>query len=274
MVASQAVPRGACIIAETPLIELHVGPSLRFDNDAFWGAGRFSGRMEVNLAYSKLTANERATYDQLKPAQKRSNAQLQRAAGTYPRLSYAEAICLSRAHNNSFERTYTDAEHVEQTIFTAFSDIASINHACKPNAIYQWDDERLNGRGGHGQGVIHALQSIGIGDEITLCYPSSLEFQLKSRNDRRTQLNETWRFRCACPACIDTSEDPLRQTARDAHRALVSVEPPSRRIHGDVHNQGAQMQQHRDLQHNIDNLRQFIAHLKALEVKDIQLADA
>lgn len=274
MVATQALTRGTCILEEAPLMNIPVGRSSRFNNDDFWGAGRYSGGPEVNMLYARLSANERADYDQLKPAQKRTNAQLQRAAGTNTRLSYAEAIVLSRAHNNSFERRYIDAEGVEQTVFTVLNEIASINHACKPNAIYQWDDERPNGQNGHGRGVVHALQPIATGEEITLCYPSNLEFILKSRDDRRTELNETWKFRCACPACIDTSDDPLRQVARDAHTALVSVGPPTRGIHGDVHNAGAQMQRHRELHRNIGTLTQFITHLKALEVKDIQLADA
>jgi hypothetical protein len=144
-------------------------------------------------------------------------------------------------------------------VFTVLSDVACINHACKPSTIYQWDDGRLNDRGGHGRGVTHALEPIESGDETTLAYPSSLEFVLESRDDRRTELNETWKFRCACPACTDTSEDTLRQTARDAHTALVGVVPPNRAIQGNTHKQGAQMLVHRQHHENIERLAQFIA---------------
>jgi hypothetical protein len=122
--------------------------------------------------------------------------------------------------------------------------------------------------------MIHALQPIAANEEITISYPSSLEFVLKPCDDRRAELHKTWRFQCNCPSCADTSEDALRQTAHSAHQDLVGVVLPSRRIYGDTHNRGNQMQQHREYHGNIESLEQFIAHLVALDVKDIQLANA
>ena len=104
------------------------------------------------------------------------------------------------------------------------------------------------------QGVIHALQPLAVCDEITLCYPSSIEFILKSRHERRIELRETWNFKCACPACVDTSGDPRRPTARDLHTAPVAAVPPDRAIPGDTHNLETEMRQHRQFHSTIESL--------------------
>jgi hypothetical protein len=273
MIATQAIGRGICILAETPLIEFDVERRERFDEDAFWSAGKRSGSTQVNKEVGELEEDDIRTYNTLK-RHKKSSINLQQENDTGGEsLTVAQWDCLSRAHNNAFKRE----KHVNgnpTVVFTVFSQISRFNHACKPNAIYQWDDDRDNGRGGRGQGVVHTLDTIANGDEITICYCSDLAFALKSRDDRRAELNETWRFQCGCTACADTSQDALRQTARQLDTALDSVRPPTTKIPGDTHTLGRPLGNHQRLDPELKDMMLFVDHLKALSVNDTRLADA
>lgn len=274
MIATQAIIRGTRILAETPLIEFSVARREQFYEDAFWGAGKFSGAVQVNQEVANLSTAERAVYNSLK-RHKKTPVTLQRESDPDGRpLTVAQWECLNRAHTNAFKREYEDASGVGRVVFAVFNQISLFNHSCRPNAIYQWDDERDNGKGGHGQGVVHTLRSIAAGDEITLCYASFLGFVLKSRDDRRKELNETWKFQCACVACSDTAQDAQRQTARELDRTLEDVEPPTRAIPGDTHNRGNQLEKHKTFAKHLENLTQFTVLLKALGVTDTRLADA
>lgn len=274
MISTQAITRGTCILAETPLIEFSIARRDQFYEDAFWGAGKFSGAAQVNEAVAKLNDADRRVYNALK-RHKKTAVVLQRQSDPdgHP-LTTAQWDCLNRAQTNAFKRDYEDSNGVDRVVFTVFDHISLFNHACRPNAIYQWDDELDNGISGHGQGVIHALHPIQQGDEITLCYVSLLDFVLKSRDDRRTELNETWKLQCACAACSDTTQDPQRQTAWELYQALDDVAPPSSRISGDTYNRSNQLQKHKRIDKEIKDMMQLATNLKALGVTDTRLADA
>jgi hypothetical protein len=274
MAATQAIERGVRILAETPLIEFYANQRDLFNSDAFWSAGMNTGAGLVVKAVGRLSHADQADYNLLTCHTKSAYTLERERAGRKESLTVAQWDCLSRAKSNVFERSSFDAHGDEHVIFTLLRDVACINHACKPNAIYQWDDERDNGRGGHGQGVLHALDPIAANDEITICYPSNLKFILKARDERRAELNETWRFQCGCATCLDTTQDQLRRTTDAARRALRYISPPSEPIPGDTHHGQDDMRRHTRYLGEINNHVQFIGHLRTLRINDTRLADA
>jgi hypothetical protein len=273
MITTQTFGHGICIIAETPLIEFVVDRRDQFNEDAFWSAGRWSGSGQVNDEVAELEADDLRTYNTLKRHKKTSATLQQENDSGGETLTVAQWDCLSRAHNNASKwEKYVNG--VPKVVFSVFSEISRFNHACKPNAIYQWDDDRDNGRGGRGQGVVHSLVTIAAGDEITICYSLDLAFVLKSRDDRRAELDETWRFQCSCTACADTSQDGPRQTARQLDTALASLRPPTTKIPGDTHTLGNLVAKHQRHDQELGNMMLFIDHLKGLGINDTRLADA
>lgn len=69
-------------------------------------------------------------------------------------------------------------------------EIAMLNHDCRPNAAYFWDEETLS----H---YVHATQTIHPGQEITITYINNE----KSRSRRMDNLKTNWGFDCSCSAC-------------------------------------------------------------------------
>jgi hypothetical protein len=69
-------------------------------------------------------------------------------------------------------------------------EIAMLNHDCRPNAAYFWDEEDLT----H---YVHALRTIQPGEEITISYIESET----DRTSRLTKLETNWGFKCGCSAC-------------------------------------------------------------------------
>lgn len=136
------------------------------------------------------------------------------------------AALLNLSSHDGRERTH--AEHVDKVIrtnafdiypdededgegaeilFVVFPEIARMNHDCRPNAEYRFD------RGALAQHVT-ALRDIAPGEELTLTYIDPEE----SRGARMRRLEETWGFRCACPAC---SMDRARAAESDARIAQI-----------------------------------------------------
>ncbi|KAK3307641.1 uncharacterized protein B0T15DRAFT_395256 [Chaetomium strumarium] len=112
-----------------------------------------------------------------------------------------------------------------------FTEVARINHSCRPNAYYRFSERRLTME-------VVAYHAIEPGDEITLSYvpletPSPV---------RRQYLKSHWGFDCTCPLCtgptpdLDESEawrqkiKSLRETIANArsegfyHDAIVMTE--------------------------------------------------
>ncbi|KAF1958018.1 SET domain-containing protein [Byssothecium circinans] len=67
---------------------------------------------------------------------------------------------------------------------------ARINHACRPNAYYRFDDYTLNLD-------VFALKDIKAGEELTFSYG----FSQLPRDERLDALESTWGFTCTCPLC-------------------------------------------------------------------------
>jgi hypothetical protein len=65
-----------------------------------------------------------------------------------------------------------------------------MNHDCRPNAAYFWDEELLT----H---YVHAVRDIHPGEEITITYIDNE----KDRETRMRRLEKNWGFKCSCAAC-------------------------------------------------------------------------
>ncbi|KAF2825201.1 SET domain-containing protein [Ophiobolus disseminans] len=71
-----------------------------------------------------------------------------------------------------------------------FPEIAMLNHDCRPNAAYFWDEQMMT----H---YVHAIRDIHPGEEITITYIDNE----KDRKTRMRRLERNWGFKCSCSAC-------------------------------------------------------------------------
>jgi hypothetical protein len=71
-----------------------------------------------------------------------------------------------------------------------FPEIAMLNHDCRPNAAYFFDEKTMS----H---YIHAIRPIYPGEEITITYVNN-ELMREARMKR---LEANWGFKCACSSC-------------------------------------------------------------------------
>ncbi|KAG8999617.1 hypothetical protein FRB94_002930 [Tulasnella sp. JGI-2019a] len=102
-----------------------------------------------------------------------------------------------------------------------FEIICRMNHDCRPNAQYYWDD-RL------GKEVLYALRDIRAQEEITVSYSKDL-----NRVQRRAAILSAWAFSCQCPSCslspeeLVNSDKRIRQltTIIDAVPMLLQTHP-------------------------------------------------
>jgi hypothetical protein len=90
-----------------------------------------------------------------------------------------------RINTNAFE---VEIDGVGQ--YAVLPEIAMMNHDCRPNAAYFWDEETLS----H---YVHATQTIYPGEEITITYINNE----KSRTKRMANLKRNWGFDCSCSSC-------------------------------------------------------------------------
>lgn len=90
-----------------------------------------------------------------------------------------------RINTNNFEVILNDISHS-----AVFPEIAMLNHDCRPNAAYFFDDATLT----H---YVHAIRTIQPGEEITITYIDNE----KERAKRMSKLERNWGFKCSCSSC-------------------------------------------------------------------------
>lgn len=90
-----------------------------------------------------------------------------------------------RINTNNFDVTI---DGISQQVL--FPEIAMLNHDCRPNAAYSWDEEMMT----H---YVHAIRDIQPGEEITITYIDNE----KDRKARMARLKRNWGFDCGCSAC-------------------------------------------------------------------------
>jgi len=77
-----------------------------------------------------------------------------------------------------------------KSIHVVFPEISNLNHDCRPNAAYFFDEETLT----H---YVHATQPIHPGEEITITYIMNT----MTRAQRVGALQRNWGFQCGCSTC-------------------------------------------------------------------------
>lgn len=90
-----------------------------------------------------------------------------------------------RINTNAFE---IEVDGVGQ--YAVLPEIAMLNHDCRPNAAYFWDEDTLS----H---YVHATQTIYPGEEITITYINNE----RKRKARMENLKRNWGFDCSCSSC-------------------------------------------------------------------------
>jgi hypothetical protein len=90
-----------------------------------------------------------------------------------------------RINTNNFEVTI---DGVSQSAL--FPEIAMLNHDCRPNAAYFWDESTMS----H---YVHAIRDIMPGEEITITYVDNEQERAK----RVRKLERNWGFQCGCSSC-------------------------------------------------------------------------
>ncbi|KAH8711896.1 hypothetical protein GQ44DRAFT_429944 [Phaeosphaeriaceae sp. PMI808] len=90
-----------------------------------------------------------------------------------------------RINTNNFDLTIDGVS--QQGLFP---EIAMLNHDCRPNAAYFFDEEMMT----H---YLHAVRDILPGEEITITYIDNE----KDKKTRMAKLEKNWGFKCACSTC-------------------------------------------------------------------------
>ncbi|EMD65215.1 hypothetical protein COCSADRAFT_160188 [Bipolaris sorokiniana ND90Pr] len=94
-------------------------------------------------------------------------------------------------------------------------EIARINHACRPNTLWRFNDYTLTFE-------VFALKDIKPGEEITRSYG----FEKRSHGRRVRSLEANFGFTCACPLCTASDEEIMASNDRLSEiKALKSVLP-------------------------------------------------
>jgi hypothetical protein len=108
-----------------------------------------------------------------------------------------------RVNTNAFDINIDDTG-----MFAVMPEIAMLNHDCRPNAAYFWDQDTLS----H---YVHATQTIYPGEEITITYINNE----RKREARMQNLKKNWGFDCSCSSCaahpVFTAESDARMQAID-----------------------------------------------------------
>lgn len=116
-----------------------------------------------------------------------------------------------RINTNNFEVVVDDISQA-----ALFPEIAMLNHDCRPNAAYFWDEETFT----H---YVHAMRTIQPGEEITISYIDSE----KPRAHRMRRLERNWGFKCDCSACT-AHPSPHRRVRRTPQPHHPARRPPQR----------------------------------------------
>jgi hypothetical protein len=104
------------------------------------------------------------------------------------------------------DRINTNAFDIEidgEGQYAVLPEIAMLNHDCRPNAAYFWDEETLS----H---YVHATQTIYPGEEITITYINNE----RRRAKRMENLKRNWGFDCSCSSCSAHPEFSAESDAR------------------------------------------------------------
>lgn len=94
------------------------------------------------------------------------------------------------AHDDRITTNYFEIEIGEVPLSALLPEIARINHDCRPNAAYFFDQATLTHH-------VHAIRAIYPGEEISITYINN-EIP---RDKRISRLRNGWGFECSCSTC-------------------------------------------------------------------------
>lgn len=80
---------------------------------------------------------------------------------------------------------------------------ARLNHSCRPNAVFAWNDAV-------GAITVQAIREIGMGEEVTIAYVDVV----RKGEKRRRALSEGYGFDCGCEACVGGEEEGEQMRGR------------------------------------------------------------
>lgn len=135
----------------------------------------------------------------------------------------------SKVRFNAFEyNTTVDGEN--HCLLRVYNDISRINHSCRPNAMVEWNDSPSVMAG-----TLHALMDIPRDEEIVISYLPRPRDCLKFTRYRRSELTQSYFFRCECEACkLGEGENEARSAALILYRSATTTRDTTTRDTSDV----------------------------------------
>ncbi|KAF2264739.1 SET domain-containing protein [Lojkania enalia] len=93
---------------------------------------------------------------------------------------------------------------------------ARINHACRPNSYYRFDDLSMRFE-------VFTLRNVSVGDELSISYG----FSDQPHDHRREAIEENWSFTCNCALCTAPPEEITASNARLARIEEIKGQLPT-----------------------------------------------
>lgn len=186
VIATSFINRGELIMANTP--------SLMIDYGAFDDLEKEEYLALQAKAVDALPEGHREMFMRLSTHDEE---------GDFSYLELVERVVNTNAFDIDPDQGDEEQEH---GFYVVFPEIARMNHDCRPNADYYYDEGRLTQ-------WIHAVRDISPGEEVTVSYINPAQSQAR----REARLHRTWGFRCSCPACTGSeasraaSDERVRQ---------------------------------------------------------------
>lgn len=171
VIATTFIARGELIMANTP--------SIMIDYGAF-----------ADLAEEEYLSLQASGIDVLPPSHRERVLSLSTHDSGDSNLTFTQQV-EKVINTNAFDiDPLEDDEEQEHGFYVVFPEIARMNHDCRPNADYWYDDVRLSQ-------WVHAVRDIYPGEEVTISYIDPVQ----KRQKRKQRLKRTWGFECSCAAC-------------------------------------------------------------------------
>ncbi|KAK3946736.1 hypothetical protein QBC32DRAFT_122452 [Pseudoneurospora amorphoporcata] len=198
VVATRAIKQGEIIMVDVPALLVSQEFLMRTGREG-------TGHLRRRLVKKGLS--------QLPESMRRKVMGLQRGPGEYE----ADAILRVnlkglRGVGNSALGLLEEQGIGDEELMGLFTEVARINHSCRPNARLRFSEKRLTME-------VVSYRPISSGEEIAISYtPLNLP-----PSDRHRYLQQNYHFTCHCPLCTSLSDDPSADT--------LAAESHSRRQH-------------------------------------------
>ncbi|KAF2102560.1 SET domain-containing protein [Rhizodiscina lignyota] len=205
MFATEYIPYGTRILAESPLVVIPFGHYLKKDIEE---ALCDKTAAEHEIFFSLASAHGQPT--ELWPSKIFPNIperEKQRIQELHDARTGPEKTAMSVFMTNAM--TWGDNGQGAAVFPTA----SRINHSCVPNAHFAWNQNLDNGKG---METVHAIYDIEKGEEIEVTYcdifydPAMRKWELQH-----------YGFRCACPACVGPGSNGVLDPNCFAARSMM-----------------------------------------------------